>query len=267
MINYLNYFGFKSEPFPAVIDTKKVYVYKELQELLERFRYTIDSGMVSIVTGQVGAGKTTSLKYACEQFHPSKYRIIHVTANTGSMLEILRQITLAFDMECTTNSITFLTRNIKERIKEIFSKRQTPVLVIDEANLMRERIFQELHNLLQYDLQSSNLMPLILAGQISLIDKLKFHTAQSLASRVIGRSHLDGLDIKGMKSYIDHHLSVSGMSIELFDEGAILAVHQGSGGIMRKANNLARGALVAAAARNSKLVSGEHVRLAHSELL
>jgi type II secretory pathway predicted ATPase ExeA len=267
MVNYINYFGFTAEPFPAVIDMKKVYVYKELQDLVERFKYTADTGMVSLITGQVGAGKTTSLKYACEQFHPSKYKIIPVIANTGSMLEILRQITLAFNMECSTNSITFLIKNIRERIKEIFSKRQTPILVIDEANLIRERIFQELHNILQYDFESSQIMPLVLAGQVSLIDKLKFHTAQSLASRVAGRSHLEGLDIKGMKNYINHHLSVSGMSDELFNEGAVLAIHQGSGGIMRKANNLARGALVAASARNSKLISAEHVRLAQTELL
>ena len=36
--------------------------------------------------------------------------------------------------------------------------------------------------------------------------------------------------------------------------------------VMRKANNLARGALVAAAGKKSRLVSAEHVRLASTEV-
>ncbi len=53
----------------------------------------------------------------------------------------------------------------------------------------------------------------------------------------------------------------------LYDEASVLAIHQGSGGILRKANFLARGALLAAALKNSKLISAEHVRLAATELL
>ena len=267
MTNYMNYFGFNDEPFPSVIDLKKVYIYKELEELVSRIKYTVDTGMVSVITGQVGSGKTTSLKYACSQFHPSKYKIIPVIANSGSILEIFKQITLAFNMECSTSSITFLIKGIRERLQEIFSKKQKPILVIDEANLMREKIFQEIHNILQYDFNSRDLMPLILCGQITLMDKLNYHTAQALASRVAGRSHLEGLNTEGMSMYIIHHLNNCGISDNLFDEAAILAIQQGSGGIMRKANNLARGALVAAASRNSKLVSAEHVRIAQTELL
>ena len=52
-----------------------------------------------------------------------------------------------------------------------------------------------------------------------------------------------------------------------FDENAVTAIHQGSGGLLRKANHLARGALIVAAKQKSLTVGAEHVRLAATELI
>jgi len=60
--------------------------------------------------------------------------------------------------------------------------------------------------------------------------------------------------------------ALTGMKTSLFNEAAVTAIHQGSGGFFRKANHLARGALVAAAADESLTVSPEHVRLASTEI-
>jgi len=150
---------------------------------------------------------------------------------------------------------------------DIFSKKTIPVLVIDEAHLMREAIFKEIHTLLQPAMNSEKIMPMILSGQLVLIDKLKYHSANALASRVMGKAHIDGLDLQRMSEYLLHHLKIAGIKDMLYDEASVLAIHQGSGGILRKANFLARGALLAAALKNSKLISAEHVRLAATELL
>jgi type II secretory pathway predicted ATPase ExeA len=83
---------------------------------------------------------------------------------------------------------------------------------------------------------------------------------------VVAKSHLIGTDREQMKAYLHHHLSIAGVKTLLFDETAITAIHQGSGGIFRKANHLARGALVAAAMEKNKTVSAEHVLVAASEI-
>ena len=51
-----------------------------------------------------------------------------------------------------------------------------------------------------------------------------------------------------------------------FDQSALTAIHQGSGGIFRKANHLARGALISAAAEKALGVTAEHVRMAATEI-
>ena len=70
-----------------------------------------------------------------------------------------------------------------------------------------------------------------------------------------------------MEQYVIHHLEVAGVKNSPFDEQAVTAIHQGSGGLFRKANHLARGSLIAAAAEKSQTVTAEHVRMADSELL
>lgn len=103
MINYINFFGFQKEPFPQVIDASKIYHFPGIEEMNARFSFAVDSGMVLVITGAIGAGKSTFLRYACSKFHPSKYKVIPVIANSGSMLEILRQIASAFDIEAGSN--------------------------------------------------------------------------------------------------------------------------------------------------------------------
>ena len=70
-----------------------------------------------------------------------------------------------------------------------------------------------------------------------------------------------------MEEYLEHHLSIAGVKLSLFDDGAVTAIHQGSGRLLRKANHLARGSIIAADKSKSTMVSAEHVRLAATELL
>jgi type II secretory pathway predicted ATPase ExeA len=160
-----------------------------------------------------------------------------------------------------------LAKIIRDLVLETAQKREVPVLVIDEANLMRLEVFAELHTLCQFEMDSKPLLPLILVGQNNLLDKLMYHTSRPLASRVIGRSHLEGLKAKDMAGYLKHHLEIAGVAEQLFSDEAILAIHQGSGGLLRRANYLAKGALLAAAAEKCRVVAAEHVRIASTEII
>ncbi len=88
-----------------------------------------------------------------------------------------------------------------------------------------------------------------------------------MASRIIARVHLESVNREDMERYIGHHLKVAGQKLPIYEAAAITAIHQGSGGLYRKANNLARGALIAATAEKTLKVTAEHVRQADSELV
>lgn len=265
---YRAFFGFAREPFSAEMKVQEILKTEAVLAVTDRVDYALRLGSMVMVTGEVGSGKSTALRFATSRLHPSEYRLLWVTATSGSILELYRQIALELEVETASFSRALLTRKIRKSILELtLEKRQKVVLLIDEASLLRLDVFAELHTLTQFEGDSKPLLPVILAGQNNLLDKLYWRTSLPLASRIIARSHLKGVDRQGMEDYLNHHLQIAGLDRSVFTEPAITAIHQGSGGLFRKANHLARGALIAAAAEKCPQVSAEHVRLAATELI
>lgn len=264
---YKTFFGFTREPFAADLAQSDILETEAVAEAKARFDYTLRLGAVGLVTGEIGSGKSTALRFAAGSLHPSEYQIFYVTASSGSILELYRQILEVLGIGKSSNSRAVLTSLIKKEITELVEGKKLKVtLVIDEASLLRLEVFAELHTICQFHKDSKHYLPLILAGQANLVDKLMYRASAPLASRVVARSHLEGLDRQGMHRYIEHHLKLAGIKNNLFEDSALTAIHQGSGGLLRKANHLARGALIAAAASKSTQVAAEHVRLAATEI-
>jgi type II secretory pathway predicted ATPase ExeA len=265
--NYRNFFGLKKEPFGSEISLDDILKTTELIDVKERFDYVIRLGAVGLVTGEVGSGKSTAIRYAAEHLHPSEFKSLYMTASSGAIMEFYRQLINELDIHIKSNSKAMMLRLIKKEIIELVGEKKIKVvLLVDEASLLRLEVFAELHTLCQFEKDSKPYLPIIFAGQNNLIDKLSYRSSQPLASRVVARSHLQGTDLAGMQDYLKHHLAIAGIKHNLFDQNAITAIHQGSGGLFRKANHLARGALIAAAAKQCTLVNAEHVRLAATEI-
>jgi len=266
-ISHRHFFELQREPFTADIAHKEILVTPSIKGVEERISYAVTLGAVALITGEIGSGKSTALRYVSEALHPSEYRIIHVTASAGSILELYRNILGELDLEPVGSSRAKITRQIKQEVKDtVLGKKMKVVLVIDEASLLRLDVFAELHTLTQFDNDSKPYLPMVLAGQGNLVDNLKYRYSLPLASRVVGRCHLQGVDTKGMEEYLLHHLTIAGVQKNLFEPAAITAIHQGSGGLFRKANHLARGGIIVAARQKSVIVSANHVRIAATEI-
>jgi len=262
---YKHFFGFTKEPFHRNIPVTELYELPGLASVYERVAFTVNCGAIGIITGDVGSGKSTSLRYACSKMHTSKYQIISVTAIEGTLLDLLRKIVIGLNIGINSNSPAILIKHIQNTILDIVNKKKIPILIIDEAHLIRVEVFGQLHTITQFEFDSRPILPMILCGQNDLIDKLCYQSSRPLASRVLGRSHLEAISLDVMKGYLEHHLAVAGVKENLFSEEAMLAIHQGSGGFLRKANHLAIGSLVAATNDKLPIVSPEHVRRAASE--
>jgi type II secretory pathway predicted ATPase ExeA len=267
-MDYRQFFGFEKEVFPMDVPPRDILKTDTIQSVSNRFEYALRLKGVVLVTGEIGSGKTTALRYAGSQLHPSEYVVIHVTACIGPIMELYREIVNALKISRSSISKAVMIRLIKQELMNLsVSQKLKPVLIIDEASLLRLEVFSELHTLCQIDGDSQQFLPLILTGHSSLIDKLRYRPSAPLASRVIARVHLEGITQDQMTTYLRHHLKIAGMDKELFEPAAFTAIHQGSGGLLRHANNLARGALIAAAAQQSHRVQEDHVQLSSTELL
>jgi general secretion pathway protein A len=265
--SYRTFFGMKKEAFAGDLSLKEIFETDDIRSAQNRFDYAVRLGAVALVTGEIGSGKSTALRYVAAKLHPSEYRAIHITACSGSILEFYRLFLAELNIDKSSTSRAVMIRLIKKEIKElVLGKKLKVVLIVDEASLMRLEVFAELHTITQFEQDSKPWLPIILAGKTSLIDVLTYQTSMPLASRIIARSHLEPANRAQMEAYLTHHLAITGLKSNLFDEAATTAIHQGSGGLFRKANHLARGALIAAASDQSMTVTAEHVRLASTEV-
>ena len=265
--NWRTFFGFRKEPFQSDLAVSEILQTEALQGLVSRFMYAVRLGGIVLITGDIGSGKSTALRYAMSQLHPSEYDTFYVIAASGSILELYRMILCEMGTETAGYSRAVMTRRIKNEIRRIvLEKKMKTVLIIDEASLLRLEVFTELHTLLQFCQDSKPWLPVILSGQSSLADNLMYPSSRAFSSRIVARSHLEGVDRQGMAEYLAHHLAIAGMTTNLFEDAAITAIHQGSGGLFRKANHLAGGALIAAAKDRSNSVTAEHVRIASTEI-
>jgi type II secretory pathway predicted ATPase ExeA len=65
--------------------------------------------------------------------------------------------------------------------------------------------------LTQFENDSKPYLPIVLAGQSNLVDNLHYRNSQPLASRIVGKSHLEGVNRRGMEEYLNHHLKIAGV--------------------------------------------------------
>ena len=147
---YRTFFGLYREAFPAQIEINDILVTPEVSGVKNRIDYSLRLGCSAVITGDVGSGKSTALRYAASSLHPSEYKVFYVTASSGSIMELYRQIVEELGIERTSTSRAVMISIIKNEIREfVLGKKIKTVLIIDEASLLRMEVFAELHTLVQ----------------------------------------------------------------------------------------------------------------------
>jgi general secretion pathway protein A len=136
--SYRAFFGLTKEPFGTELSIKDILETPDLKGVKDRFDYAVRLGATALVTGEVGSGKSTALRYAAGHLHPSAYCVFHVTATSASIIELYRQILGELGADTATLSKAILIKRIRREIMEmVCSKKIHVVLVIDEASLLR----------------------------------------------------------------------------------------------------------------------------------
>lgn len=267
-MKHCEYYGFKTEPFPDDLTPSKLLRLPEMVGVKQRMDYCLAIGGIMVVTGEVGSGKSSALRWSLSQYHPSEVLMVEVIGHSGSLVDFYRALCQAVGEDAGSCSRTILLHRFRSAVENIVQgKKQKMLLVIDEASLLRAEVFAEIHTVTQFVGDAKRLFGLVFAGQVDLLDKLTARHAKPLASRVIAKAHMSAIDRATMAEYILHHIKLVGGKKQIYSDQAITAIHQGSAGFLRKANALAKGALMAASIDKADAIEAEHVRIASTELL
>jgi general secretion pathway protein A len=261
------YFGFKKTPFSDSPDARQLFASAAWQQVKTRLEFLTQHHGVGLLTGEVGAGKSTAARLFTASLNPNLYKILYVHFASGTALDLLRQIALALSLE----PVRFrgdLARQIADAIVRLNQdKKQHPILICDEAHLMPHAALEQLPLLLNFDMDSSRYLTLLLIGQPLLRRTLSLQMHDALRQRVSTHYHLEGLTREELDAYLSQQLKAAGVTQPLFDDTARQGLYQATKGIPRKINKLALTALRLAAARKADKVNEALLLDATSEAL
>src|ERR1035437_445558 len=131
-----SFFGFKKTPFCDSPDAKQLFASQTWNQVKSRLDFLAQHHGVGLITGEVGAGKSTAARVFTAALNSSLYKILYVHFSSGSALDLLRQIALQLVLE-TAHSRGDLVRQIAGAvIPRNQSKKQHPILICDEAHLL-----------------------------------------------------------------------------------------------------------------------------------
>ena len=249
------FFGFKKIPFADNPDAKQLFASQAWNQLKSRLQFLVDYHGAGLLTGEVGSGKSTAARTFTAALNPSLYKVLYLHWTSGSALDLLRLLALALDLE-PAHQRGDLVRQISDTIVRLNqNKKQHPILVLDEAQLLRHAALEQLPLLLNFDMDSSHYLTLLLVGQPLLRRTLSLQLHEALRQRIAVQYHLEGLTRQELDTYIAYQLKAAGITQPLLDETATQALYQASKGIVRKVNKLARAGLQLAAERKSAQVN------------
>ena len=234
------FFNFKQMPFERNIPTEHLYTTPMFDELLSRLDYAARTRKFSVITGDVGIGKTTAVRKFVASLDPNNFRHIYIadSALTPRVFywEVLTQLS-------TNDKPSFYRSEGKRKIMERFSRLTDsahiiPVIIIDEAHLLSASMFEETRFLLNHNLDSTNLMSLVIVGQSEIRKKLATEAFEAITQRIDFRFTLIPFDRAQMQDYIHAHMRYAGEIREIFTPSAVDAVFNYSGGVARKINKV-----------------------------
>jgi type II secretory pathway predicted ATPase ExeA len=248
------YFGFKKTPFSDSPEPKQLFESGAWKQVSARLKFLIDHRGAGLLTGEVGAGKSTAVRTLAGELNPNLYKVIYLHWSSGTSLDLLRQIALGLDLK-PAHRRGDLTVQISEAVVRLHkTRKQHPLLILDEAHLLPHPALEILPLLLNFEMDSCRYLSLLLAGQPLLRRALSLQIHEALRQRIAVHYHMEGFSREELDSYLAHQLKSAGVSQPLFDDTARQALYQATKGVPRKVNKLALTALRLAASRKASTV-------------
>jgi len=243
---YEKFFGLKKRPFVLTPDPEFLYLSKIHDLALTHLEYGImnNAGFIA-VTGDVGSGKTTLIKYLFEKIKDilDLAMIFNTNLDPQALLELLVK---EFELQPPSSKKSDLFDTLADHFIAQYSKGKRCVIIVDEAQNLPFESFEELRMLSNIEIGTDFILQIILVGQPELKERLAHPSLSQLAQRISVYFHISPLPLNEVEDYINHRLRVAGYkgNKPLFEKEAINYIAEFSKGIPRIINLICDTALV-----------------------
>jgi general secretion pathway protein A len=253
---YKEFFGLEDTPFTLTPDPRFIVFTPSYNEVLASLYYGLENakGLV-VLTGEVGTGKTTALRWILRRLD-SSVLAAYVFNPRLSIDEFYHHVTQMLGIKDWSNKAELL-QSLGRVLEERHRRGLRTVLIIDEAHELSDYVLEEIRLLMNFESDNAKHLQIVLTGQPELREKLNQPNLRQLKQRVALRCKMHALpDADEVERYITERLLIAGSDQpNIFTPGAIDFIFQCSEGIPRQINNLCDNAMLAAYAAGEQVVS------------
>ncbi len=241
---YEEFYGLNAKPFSLLPDPSYLFLSRKHELALSILEYAVTHELVlSVVTGEVGSGKTTIVRRLMHDIDDSM--TIGLISNTHrDFQDLMQSVALAFGLPFSGKDKLELYQDFIDFLVAQYRDGRRTLLIVDEAQNLDAETLEEIRLLTNINADDHMLLQLLLVGQPELHALLRRYELRQIAQRISVVAKLEPLDEKETAAYVQHRIEVAGGDPGLFHKNALRLIHWNSGGIPRVINTLCDLALV-----------------------
>jgi general secretion pathway protein A len=233
---YETFYGFTERPFELTANPKFLYLSASQREALSNLEYGLSaSKALTVLIGEVGTGKTTLLQAALASDLCQHVRCVYLNNPTLRPDDFIRLLASKLNLGREAGeSKALLLDQLERLLAERHAAGEITALVVDEAQSLSHEMFEEIRFLANIETPSVKLLPVVMAGQPELAERLEQPELRQLKQRVTLRAVLRPFDIEETAGYIASRIvTAGGVPGRIFSLEAVTLIHEMSGGIAR----------------------------------
>ncbi|MFA4915100.1 MAG: AAA family ATPase [Syntrophales bacterium] len=264
-MTYYEYWGLKKPPFDNVPDpTMYVDCHASMENAIAETLFAIEEGneCVAVIVGDVGLGKTLSIRIIIDSLEQEKYKIALITNPDMTFIELLREIIGQLTgKQCDERRRINLLEVFNKILFETMDAGKKVLVFVDEANAMSPANLESLRLLTNMQDDQRNLFTIVLAGQLELARRLEHPKRANLLQRIGTFSRIDKIESeKLLKAYVETRLGIVGGTRKIFtDEAYTFLWEYSEHGVPRLINKICKLSLKAGETNQFSEVKGEVV--------
>jgi general secretion pathway protein A len=244
---YQDFYGLRELPFELTPNPKYLFLTPRHREALSTLEYGLSTAKgITVLIGEAGTGKTTLLHAALASEECRHVDCVYLLNPTLTRDEFVEMLSVRFGLSAhASRSKAALLTELEAVLYERRQAGRVTALLIDEAQSLSDELLEEIRLLANTETATDKLLPLVLAGQPELRDRLNESNLRQLKQRVTLRCEIAPLSRQETAAYIAQRIrTVGGDAAKLFTREAVMLIHEHSRGIPRIISVICDNALV-----------------------